>query len=317
MKKKVAVLLTMFLVLGNSLTVLAAPEAMPDGTVFDAEYYAQNNPDIETALGKDVNVLYQHYVAFGKAEGRKGLAGDSTTVNTNKSGAPYNFNAPPYTALDFEREKVSDGIVPLYDGFGWMETKWRTLSGAQKIEYLVTMAALGEEELGGIDVDADALEWWVNTSYDDMTKYNYLAGIPSTCTASSVWVICASIPQELKIRYFRQHDLRYNSPEVHRWWFDNVGNPLTTEETAWQDARNYEWYRRTSNNSTSTTEIVHVGDKRYYISKEDLDRAISEGKIEVEEWMHYMMDSPNGFVMNHYYAKSTDIGCKLWSVNYE
>lgn len=48
----------------------AAPKTMPDGGTFDAEYYAQNNPDVVAALGTDENVLYQHYLKYGKAEGR-------------------------------------------------------------------------------------------------------------------------------------------------------------------------------------------------------------------------------------------------------
>ena len=52
------------------LSALAAPEVMPDGNVFDAEYYADNNQDVVNALGTDKTLLYQHYVMFGKAEGR-------------------------------------------------------------------------------------------------------------------------------------------------------------------------------------------------------------------------------------------------------
>ncbi len=48
----------------------AAPQRMPDGAIFDAEYYAQMYPDVTAALGIDPVVLYQHYVNFGKAEGR-------------------------------------------------------------------------------------------------------------------------------------------------------------------------------------------------------------------------------------------------------
>lgn len=49
---------------------LAAPKTMSDGGIFDAEYYAQNNPDVTAALGTDEEVLYQHYKTFGEKEGR-------------------------------------------------------------------------------------------------------------------------------------------------------------------------------------------------------------------------------------------------------
>lgn len=52
------------------MTALAAPKTMSDGGTFDPEYYAQQNPDVVAALGTNENVLYQHYLNNGKAEGR-------------------------------------------------------------------------------------------------------------------------------------------------------------------------------------------------------------------------------------------------------
>ncbi len=45
-----------------------------DGTIFDAEYYAQTYPDVANAVGTDRDALYNHYVTFGKAEGRLACA---------------------------------------------------------------------------------------------------------------------------------------------------------------------------------------------------------------------------------------------------
>lgn len=52
------------------LQVSAQVKIMPDGQRFDAEYYAENNPDVVNALGTDENILYLHYQTFGKYEGR-------------------------------------------------------------------------------------------------------------------------------------------------------------------------------------------------------------------------------------------------------
>ena len=49
---------------------MAAPQQMPDGNVFDAEYYAQQNPDVVAVLGTDPALLYRHYLTCGKTEGR-------------------------------------------------------------------------------------------------------------------------------------------------------------------------------------------------------------------------------------------------------
>ena len=71
MKKKVVSSLVAFvMILASSVTAFAAPEIMPDGGMFDAEYYAQNNPDVVQVFGNDKELLYSHYVNAGRAEGR-------------------------------------------------------------------------------------------------------------------------------------------------------------------------------------------------------------------------------------------------------
>ena len=74
MKKKhrclSAAVFFLFLAVLLPIRAMAAPEQMPDGNVFDAEYYAQQNPDVVAALGTDPALLYQHYLLCGQAEGR-------------------------------------------------------------------------------------------------------------------------------------------------------------------------------------------------------------------------------------------------------
>lgn len=59
----------------------AAPKTMPDGTVFDAEFYANTYPDVKEAFGTDEKSLYNHYITYGKAEGRKAFADDNVSVS--------------------------------------------------------------------------------------------------------------------------------------------------------------------------------------------------------------------------------------------
>lgn len=70
MKKTLFAILTGLTVLSSGLTAFAALETMPDGTVFDAAYYAQNNPDVVAELGTSREALYNHYITFGRNEGR-------------------------------------------------------------------------------------------------------------------------------------------------------------------------------------------------------------------------------------------------------
>ena len=75
MKKRIILsLLIGTLTLTSSMPVFAAPKQMADGTVFDAEYYATNNPDVAAVLGTKEKTLYEHYVKYGKTEGRKPCA---------------------------------------------------------------------------------------------------------------------------------------------------------------------------------------------------------------------------------------------------
>ena len=54
----------------------AAKVTIPDW--FDAEFYASKNPDVVNAVGNSKEVLYDHYVSFGKSEGRMANANDTS-----------------------------------------------------------------------------------------------------------------------------------------------------------------------------------------------------------------------------------------------
>ena len=45
-RRTIVTALSIAVITGSSLTAYAAPEVMPDGTTFDAEFYAANNPDV-------------------------------------------------------------------------------------------------------------------------------------------------------------------------------------------------------------------------------------------------------------------------------
>ena len=84
--------------LGMGTTAYAQPELMPDGTLFDAEYYAQANPDVVAALGADAGVLYQHYVAHGKAEGRAAISPLDVVAYNEEFDAEHYAKANPDVA---------------------------------------------------------------------------------------------------------------------------------------------------------------------------------------------------------------------------
>lgn len=73
-KKKLMGIFIAGLLFQNSITAFAAPESMPDGTVFDAAYYAEAYPDVSAAVGTSADALYNHYLTYGRFEGRHPVA---------------------------------------------------------------------------------------------------------------------------------------------------------------------------------------------------------------------------------------------------
>ena len=87
MKKRViCFIIGMLLAAQSGMTVSAAPAIMPDGELFDAEYYAEHNPDVVAAIGTDMHVLYAHYQQSGILEGRQPYV-PGTDVEATKAAA--------------------------------------------------------------------------------------------------------------------------------------------------------------------------------------------------------------------------------------
>ena len=77
-KRALALTLSVLTFATSSVSVLAAPKKMADGTMFDAQFYASQYPDVANAVGTSEEALYKHYVQYGKAEGRKATADGAT-----------------------------------------------------------------------------------------------------------------------------------------------------------------------------------------------------------------------------------------------
>lgn len=106
MKKSILTFMAMgILLLYGGITVTAAPKTMPDGTLFDAEYYAQNNPDVVLSFGTDESLLFQHYVQYGKAEGRIPAV---PALNNGKEIVAQEF-FDEWTCLDYYIYTYQDG----------------------------------------------------------------------------------------------------------------------------------------------------------------------------------------------------------------
>ena len=138
-KRKNILLLTLIsvLLIGSCLTVNAAPVLMPDGTFFDAEYYAQTNPDVVGVLGTDATILYNHYVNSGKAEGRapyNPALDISTLIDTATYAAAIDATLRDTDSSYLELKTALPGS---YITFGTYEQDNNKKNGQEPIEWLV------------------------------------------------------------------------------------------------------------------------------------------------------------------------------------
>lgn len=81
---------------------------MPNGVIFDANYYADKNPDVVQVYGKKLNALLKHYYEYGATEGRLPNAGmDGSTVNVLK----YKFNGITYQYAPTDTTYFTQGRI--------------------------------------------------------------------------------------------------------------------------------------------------------------------------------------------------------------
>ena len=108
MKKTLALILTMAMSLSVSMTAFAAPKTMADGQTFDPEFYAETYPDVKAAFGNDEAALYNHYVTYGKSEGRKPYADGYVSEQSLKDAAALHKY---YTKIPDEQAAAADAVA--------------------------------------------------------------------------------------------------------------------------------------------------------------------------------------------------------------
>ena len=81
---------------------------MSDGGLFDPKYYADKNPDVVKVYGKADKALYQHYLDYGKKEGRKPYA-DYNSKEEQKLKLKFETSGNVTT----EAEKLPDVVVAI------------------------------------------------------------------------------------------------------------------------------------------------------------------------------------------------------------
>jgi len=159
-KMKKRIITTLFVAvlgLSSSITAFAAPKTMPDGSVFDAAYYAAAYPDVAVALGTSESALYNHYLQYGKAEGRKPTAQSSqvTSPASPIAGATLVSSRETWGAAvkTYRIEQYSNGI--------WRTVALEGFSDAHDPQYWILRTDYSD---GLLDKDGNGI--------DDRDPYN-------------------------------------------------------------------------------------------------------------------------------------------------
>ena len=108
----------MAVVSSMALGASAALEAIPDGWVFDPEYYAAQNPDVVQVVGTDTMALYNHYRQSGNKEGRKPYDESVYSKDDVKRFYAENFKRSDAQPIEIERVifTVNSAFPPSFCG---------------------------------------------------------------------------------------------------------------------------------------------------------------------------------------------------------
>ena len=102
----------------QSVTLLAAPVQMPDGSTFDAEYYAENNPDVVAVYGSNnPGGMYEHYVIYGKREGRLPYAGADKVKTTTATAQTKRGTSQDAAAYYARSVFIGDSVLVGYRNY--------------------------------------------------------------------------------------------------------------------------------------------------------------------------------------------------------
>lgn len=163
----------------------AAPKKMADGTIFDAEYYANTYPDVRAALGTNETVLYQHYKNYGRAEGRKPCADNATVA----SGLIDNFDAEYYAATYPDvRAAFGNDAAALYNHYityGKAEGRKPCAEGVPAVEKVATPVD-GATLVSSYQTWSMAGDYIVDTYSNGIKVLRSIEG--SECVDSKYWI---------------------------------------------------------------------------------------------------------------------------------
>lgn len=169
MRKRILLAIISSMVIGCSMTAYAQPKTMSDGTVFDAEFYANAYPDVVAVYGTDAQSLYCHYVDYGKSEGRTPVKEEMVSP-INNAELISSYETWSVGGGDYAVDTYANGIKVI-----------RSIRGSECVDkkYWILRTdysdGLLDEDKNGID-DRDPCN---NLGYTDLNYNGVIDGSPS------------------------------------------------------------------------------------------------------------------------------------------
>ena len=184
MKKK---LMTFFMTLAAiiatgavKLDAKAAVYSDPDGSTFDAQFYATAYPDVAAVVGTDAKALCMHYITVGRAEGRF----PNATIATEAINGTY-----PVPAIKDPAAQVDDGIynilaignsITIHPVCNYWWGSWGMAATSPEKDYAHQVALGLQQVYGNINLDVYRSGWegspnrnMMLPNMDEALKNNY------------------------------------------------------------------------------------------------------------------------------------------------
>ncbi len=242
-----------------------------------------------------------------------------------QSDKVYAYNEP----VSGDEEEQDPDYDPYEERNG--QIFYRTAPDAE-LDYVPIASLTDEQKLQRLmeintqwEFDADLIDWWIAFPCDDQMKYNYFVTREDVVFSKTTcnWVINnENFTMEQKVAYIRSRDFWYSDClEILKWWYVNAGEPLSSYETTKLDASNYEQYMRMiyeekyGKYNPDVIECVSTLDKskRFYMSREDFNKALAEGMIQTKT-IKFGIAGSTLSPTNLYYTSNYDAIAKKYKI---
>lgn len=132
--------------------------------VFDAAFYAATYPDVVAVLGNDEQLLYMHYVNFGKAEGRFANAEEAAAATSAQVSQADQATALPTVKEGSYNILAIGNSITLHPVCGYWWGSWGMAASSKDKDYIHQVQAGLAEKYETVNLDIISVQSWETSS---------------------------------------------------------------------------------------------------------------------------------------------------------